>query len=224
MKLKGTPALSLPIGNNIDYNKTINFELTGCQMTDQINETKTLFAVFIMVLLMIATRGHSNWLSSLVHLPDFTIPALFIAGIYLRQFWVAFIIIISAIAIDNYAIVHEGVSAHCITPAYSVLPFTYYGIFWVGKYMSSLNIDTSIVKNAMIVIVAASTQWLVATSSYYFFTATYAKTGWANFPAYMAQWSVAEIAPVLYWMIAVSIVFTLNKRYSFIPYFSTQKN
>ncbi|MBT7498482.1 MAG: hypothetical protein HN639_02900, partial [Candidatus Thioglobus sp.] len=148
-------------------------------MTNQINKTRTIFAVFIMVLLMIATRGHSNWLSSFVHLPDFTIPALFIAGIYLRQFWVAFVIILSAIAIDNYAIVHEGISANCITPAYSVLPLTYYGIFWVGKYINSLNIDTSIVKNALIVIAATSTQWLVATSSYYFFTATYAKTGWA---------------------------------------------
>ena len=182
-------------------------------MTDQINKTRTIFAVFIMVLLMIATRGHANWLESIVHLPDFTIPALFIAGIYLRKFWAAFVIIISAVAIDNYAIVYEGISANCITPAYSVLPFTYYGIFWVGKYMSSLNIDTSIVKNALIVIVATSTQWLIATSSYYFFTATYAQ-----------QWSVVEIAPVLYWMIAISIVFTLNHRYSFIPYFSTQKN
>jgi hypothetical protein len=193
-------------------------------MTDQINKTKALFAVFIMVLLMIATRGHANWLSSIIHLPDFTIPALFIAGIYLRQFWVAFLIIISAIAIDNYAIVYEGVSANCITPAYSVLPFTYYAIFWVGKYIGSLNIDTSIIKNALIIIVATSAQWLVATSSYYFFTDTYAKTGWTNFPAYLAQWSTAEILPVLYWMVAISIVFTLNQRYSFIPYFSSQKS
>ena len=193
-------------------------------MTNQINKTRTIFAVFIMVLLMIATRGHSNWLSSFVHLPDFTIPALFIAGIYLRQFWVAFVIIISAIAIDNYAIVYKGISANCITPAYSVLPFTYYGIFWVGKYISSLNIDTSIIKNAFVIITASSAQWLIATSSYYFFTATYAKTGWANFPAYAQQWSLVEIPPVLFWMLAVSIVFTLNHRYSFIPYFSTQKN
>ena len=193
-------------------------------MTDQINKTKAIFAVFIMVLLMIATRGHANWLASIIHLPDFTIPALFIAGIYLRQFWVAFLIIISAIAIDNYAIVYEGVSANCITPAYSVLPFTYYAIFWVGKYIGSLNIDTSIIKNALIIIVATSAQWLVATSSYYFFTATYAKTGWTNFPAYLAQWSTAEILPVLYWMVAISIVFTLNHRYSFIPYFSSQKS
>ena len=193
-------------------------------MTKQINKTRTIFAVFIMVLLMIATRGHANWLSSIVHLPDFTIPALFIAGIYLRQFWVAFVIIISAIAIDNYAIVHEGVSANCITPAYSVLPFTYYGIFWVGKYMSSLKIDASIIKNSFVIITASSAQWLIATSSYYFFTATYAKTGWANFPTYAAQWSIVEILLVLYWMVAISIVFTLNHRYSFIPYFSAQKN
>ena len=193
-------------------------------MSNQINKTRTIFAVFIMVLLMIATRGHSNWLSSFVHLPDFTIPALFIAGIYLRKFWVAFVIILGAIAIDNYAIVHEGISANCITPAYSVLPLTYYGIFWVSKTISSLNINTDIVKNALIVIAATSTQWLVATSSYYFFTATYAKTGWANFPAYAAQWSIVEILLVLYWMVAISIVFTLNHRYSFIPYFSAQKN
>ena len=120
--------------------------------------------------------------------------------------------------------IDKGISANCITPAYSVLPFTYYGIFWVGKYISSLNIDTSIIKNAFVIITASSAQWLIATSSYYFFTATYAKTGWANFPAYAQQWSLVEIPPVLFWMLAVSIVFTLNYRYSFIPYFSAQKN
>jgi hypothetical protein len=192
-------------------------------MTEKINNLKAVFAVFIIVLLMIATRGHVNWIDAFVHLPDFTIPALFITGVYLRKFWVAFVIIISAIAIDNYAIVYEGISANCFTPAYSVLPFTYFGIFWVGKYISALKIDTSIVKNALIVIAAACVQWLVVTSSYYFFTATYAKTGWANFPAYAAQWSVVEIPLVLYWMVAITIVFTLNHRYSFIPYFSTHK-
>ena len=193
-------------------------------MTDQINKTRTVFAVFIMVLLMIATRGHANWLSSIVHLPDFTIPALFIAGIYLRMFWVAFVIILSAIAIDNYAIVYKGISANCITPAYSVLPLTYYGIFWVGKHISSLELNTNFIKNAFIVVLATGAQWLVATLSYYFFTNTYAQTGWSNFPTYIAKWSVVEIPAVLYWMIAISIVFTLNHRYSFIPYFSTQKN
>ncbi len=193
-------------------------------MTDQINKIRTVFAVFIMVLLMIATRGHNNWISSIVHLPDFTIPALFIAGVYLRKFRVAFVIILSAIAIDNYAIVHEGIGANCITPAYSVLPFTYYGIFWIGKYISSLKIDSNIIKNTFVVVAASSTQWLIATSSYYFFTGAYAKTGWTNFYAYVTQWSMVEIPLVLYWIIAITIVFTLNHRYSFTSFFSAQKS
>jgi len=31
-------------------------------MTEQINKARTIFAVFIMVLVMIATRGHVNWI------------------------------------------------------------------------------------------------------------------------------------------------------------------
>jgi hypothetical protein len=192
-------------------------------MTNQINKTKIIFAVFIIILLMISTRGHSNWTSTFVHLPDFTIPALFIAGVYLRHFWVAFVIIISAVAIDNYAILHQGISANCITPAYSILPLTYYGIFWSAKFLSTLKIDQNIIKNTFVIIATSSIQWLIATSSYYFFTATYAKTGWSNFPAYAQQWSLVEIPLVLYSMLAISIVFTINHRYAFVTYFYTHK-
>ena len=175
-------------------------------MTNQIN---TLFAVLMMLLLMIVTRGHDNWLSSMLHLPDFTIPALFIAGVYFRKFWVVFTLILSSVAIDNYAIVHQGVSAHCITPAYSLLPVTYYGIFWASKFISMLAIDDNIVKNILVIIAATCTQWFVATSSYYFFTTTYGQTGWSDFPTYVAKWSMIEIPTVLSWMAVVIIVFTL---------------
>ncbi|MBW5291166.1 MAG: Optional hypothetical component of the B12 transporter BtuM [Candidatus Ruthia sp. Asou_11_S2] len=189
-------------------------------MTNQINKTSTIFAVFIMLILMIATRGHTNWLSSANHLPDFTIPALFIAGVYFRTFWVAMVIIISAIAIDNYAIVHEGVSANCITPAYSILPLTYYGVFWVGKYLTALKIDHHIIKNAAIIIIASATQWLVTTMSYFAWTTS----PWSKFSTYALHWSMVEIPLVLYWMVAILVVFTFNHRYSVISYFSTQKH
>ncbi len=181
-------------------------------MTNQINKTTTLFAVFIMVLLMIATRGHSNWVSAFVHLPDFTIPALFITGVYFRKFWVAFVIIFSAVVIDNYAIVHQGINANCITPAYSLMPLTFYGIFWSSKYISSLTLDNNIVKNASVIIATVTVQWLAVTSSYYFFTTTFNKTGWANFPAYLAKWSVIEIPTTLYTIAAIIMVFTLVQR------------
>ncbi|SMM97892.1 Optional hypothetical component of the B12 transporter BtuM [uncultured Candidatus Thioglobus sp.] len=182
------------------------------------NILSTGFAVFVMVLLMIATRSHISWLNAFVHLPDFTIPALFIAGVYFRKFWVAFVIILSAVAIDNYAIIEQGVSANCITPAYSLLPLTYYGVFWASKYLNTLKIDANIIKNALLIIAIASTQWLAATASYYAFTTS----AWEKFPAYIAHWSVVEIPVVLYWMIAVIISFTLVPRV--IPALTLQKS
>lgn len=175
-------------------------------MTNKIN---TIFAVFIMVLIIISTRGHDNWISAYVHLPDFTLPALFIAGVYFRQFWVAFTIILSAVAIDNYAIVHQGISANCITPAYSLMLLTFYGVFYSGKYISSLVVDNNIVKNSLVIIASVSVQWIAASGSYYFFTEAFSKTGWGDFPAYAAHWSLLEIPTTLYWMIAIVIIFTL---------------
>jgi hypothetical protein len=189
-------------------------------MTNQINKISTMFAVFIMLILMTATRGHSNWLSSIIHLPDFSIPALFIAGVYFRAFWVAMVIIISVVAIDNYAIIHEGVSANCITPAYSVLLLTYYGIFWVGKYLTTLRIEHNIIKNVLIIIMACTVQWFVATASYFAFSTS----PWGKFGTYALHWSMVEIPLVLYWMLAIFITFTLNHRYLLMPYFSAQKN
>lgn len=187
-------------------------------MTNQLNKTTTIFAITLMVLFMITTRGHDNWLSSFVHLPDFTIPALFIAGVYFRQLWVAFTLILSALVIDNYTIVHQGISANCITPAYSLLPLTYYGIFWSGKYISALLVDKNIVKNSLIIIATVFVQWFIATISYYAFTIS----PWVKFPTYVAHWSVVEIPLVLYWMVAVVIVFTFVSRISLT--FSTQKS
>ena len=181
-------------------------------MTNKINKITALFAVSLMVLLMIATRGHSNWLSTLVHLPDFTIPALFIAGVYFRKFWVVFVLIVSAVAIDNYAIVHQGISANCITPAYSLMPLSFYAVFWSGKYISTLVVDNNALKNALIIIVSTSVQWIFVTSSYYFFTATYAQEGWVNFPAYVTKWLPVEIPTTLYWMLVVMMAFTLLPR------------
>lgn len=170
---------------------------------------KKILFLIIAIILIAATRGHNNWLTSMVHLPDFTLPALLIAGAYHQKFWVATVLIISAIAVDNYTIVHQGVSANCITPAYSILPFTYYGIFWVSQYLTSLKVDANIIKNTFVIIVAVSVQWFIATLSYYAFTAS----PWAKFPAYLMQWSIVEIPPILGWMVAVIIIFTLAPRF-----------
>ena len=202
------------------YKAIIKKTITGVIMTNRINNLKTIWAVIIMLALIILTRGHG--LDTIIHLPDFTLPALFIAGVYLRHWMVPTLLIVVAIAVDNYAIVYQGISANCITPAYSVLPIAYLFMYLGGRYVDSLNIDSfqKLLKVAIVLIIAASAEWLLATLSYYAFTSA----SWAGFGAYALKWAPVEMGYVFYWMIAVSIVFTLNHRYSFIPYFSTQKN
>ena len=187
-------------------------------MTTRLKNTTNLFALSLIILLIIATRGHASWLGSAIHLPDFTLPALLIAGIYLRQFWVAFSLILTAVAIDNYAIVHQGVSAHCITPAYSVLLLSYALTFWAGKFISSLSLNNVWFKNAVLVIGILSLQWLIATASYYAFTTS----PWANFGSYATHWSWIEITPVLSWMLVASIALTISARYRMIKSPSTR--
>jgi hypothetical protein len=168
-------------------------------------KTKNLIFLSIAIVLMIATRGHTS-LFATMHLPDFTIPALFIAGMYFRTSFVVFSLILSAIAIDNYAIVHQGISVHCITPAYSFLSLTYYVVFYFSKYITALKFDISLVKNAIIITVITSLQWLLATMSYYAFTKTFAENGFDGFGAYLVKWSMVEIPPTLYFVLATFVV------------------
>ena len=72
-------------------------------------QTKTVVALVIMIALMAISRAQSPF--SAAHMPDFTIPALFIAGVYFRQWIVPAILIVVAVAIDNFAIFYQGVSA-----------------------------------------------------------------------------------------------------------------
>jgi hypothetical protein len=170
--------------------------------------TKHIIFLIVATLLMVATRGHTS-LFATMHLPDFTIPALFIAGVYFRSFFVVLSIIVAAVAIDNYAIVHQGISAHCITPAYSFLPLTYYAVFYLSKYITVLKFDISLVKNAAIIIVITSLQWLLATMSYYAFTKTFAENGFEGFGEYLLKWSMVEIPPTLYFVLSAVIIATL---------------
>ena len=187
-------------------------------MKNTLNNLNLFFITLVMLLLIIATRGHTSWLGSAIHLPDFTLPALLIAGIYLRQFWVAFSLIVTAVAVDNYAIVYEGVSAHCITPAYSVLILSYALTFWAGKFLSTLALDQHWFKHALMVVAIVSSQWFIATISYYAFTTS----PWAKFASYAAHWSWIEIAPVLSWLLATSIALTLNQRYRIVHALTTR--
>ena len=172
---------------------------------------KNYIFLTIVAILMIATRGHIN---AYFHLADFTIPALFITGLYFKRTWVALSIIILAVLIDNYAIMYKGISANCITPAYSVLLVSYYFIFLSAKFLQSLSFDKYFVQNTITIIAILIVQWFIATTSYYIF----ASGDWANFSSYVNIWILGDnsIIGSLSWLgfsaIFITITNHLNNR------------
>ena len=143
------------------------------------------YPLLILSLVLIAlTRSHSGFMG---HLPDFTLPLLILSGVWHLRIN-AVVIIIASVLIDNYAILHQGVSAHCVTPAYSVLLASYYLTYHLAKYL-----NISFVKDGVLAIAIIYGQWFMATVSYYFFVTK----PWSEFPAYALTWIWAETTPTL---------------------------
>src|SRR6056300_791062 len=93
------------------------------------------------------------------------IAILIVFGIYSRDFSYAHIIILLALTIDNYMILYEGVSANCITPGYLILLTSYYLIFSLSRFVSSIEINKFFYKNFSLIILLLTFQWFIATLS-----------------------------------------------------------
>ena len=159
----------------------------------------------IIAVSMMVTRSHT----SIVHLADITVPLLVIFGIYSKNLSYAHFTIISALVIDNYMILHEGVSANCITPGYLILLASYYVIFSLSRIVSTIEINKFFYKNFSLIILLLTFQWFIATLSYYVFTKTFASSGFTGFLSYINKWALPEILPSLIWIGIASLTFTL---------------
>ena len=85
----------------------------------------------VLVLLMALTRSH-HW-ATLHALPDASWAVFFLAGVYLRPFWTAPVLMLGAALVDYVAITWGGVSGFCVSPAYWFLIPTYGALFLAGR-------------------------------------------------------------------------------------------
>lgn len=84
-----------------------------------------------LALLMALTRSH-HW-TTLHSLPDASWAVFFLAGVYLRAFWIAPVLMLGAGLADYVAITWGGVSSFCISPAYWLLIPAYGALFLAGR-------------------------------------------------------------------------------------------
>jgi hypothetical protein len=99
-------------------------------------QNKTFWIATALVLLMFATRF--NHFGSSLALPDASYAVFFLAGLYLGRMRgapaVLALLLVEAALVDYYAINFHGISAWCVTSAYSFLVLAYGALWFVGRW------------------------------------------------------------------------------------------
>ena len=174
----------------------------------------------IMMLLMMATRGHVNWLSSASHLPDFTLPALFITGVYFKNWLAPIPLILLAVFIDWYVISYNGVSDFCISEAYMMLLPAFYMMFIGGRLINSLWVNSfkQLLSITLILLMATGVEWFISSASFYWTAPYLPEPTWVEFLSRVEKYAPEAIRHVFMWMVVVCASFTLNHRFVLVPH------
>ena len=183
-------------------------------MDNKVSKLTIFWSTLALMGLMVVTRGHANPLN-IVHLPDFTLAALFIAGTYLRNWIVPLVIIAFAMSIDWYVISNKGVSDFCITQAYMMLVPAYLVMFAGGLMFKSLAIQNALklMKLTVVMAVSGALEWLISSASFYWMAPYFTDPTVAGFLPRIVKYAPNAMANLALLMIATVLAFTLFERY-----------
>jgi hypothetical protein len=136
------------------------------------NKSITLFA--LLVLLMAATRSHH--FDSLTHLPDASLAAFLLAGIYLPLAAFPALLLVAGLA-DYFAINYAGVSDWCFSPAYWFLIPTYAVMWYAGRFYAARHSHSwgGLALFAATALLATSAAFVISSGSFYLFSGRFAE-------------------------------------------------
>ncbi|MDP2878137.1 MAG: hypothetical protein Q8N74_01220 [Sulfuricella sp.] len=134
-----------------------------------------------LALLMALTRSH-HW-ATLHALPDASWAVFFLAGVYLRPFWIAPVLMLGAALVDYIAITWGGVSSFCVSPAYWLLIPAYGALFLAGRvYATHHRLSWSALPWLLgSVLAGAMLAELFSSGGFYFFSGRFAEPGLGEF-------------------------------------------
>lgn len=135
------------------------------------NKSIALFA--LLVLLMAATRSHH--FDFLTHLPDASLAAFLLAGIYLPLAAFPALLLVAGVA-DYSAINYAGVSDWCLSPAYWFLIPTYAVMWYAGRFYAARHSQSwqGLSLFAMTALFATSAAFVISSGSFYLFSGRFA--------------------------------------------------
>lgn len=149
------------------------------------NKSIALFA--LLVLLMAVTRSHH--FDSLTHLPDASLAAFLLAGIYLPLAVFPALLLVAGLA-DYSAINYAGVSDWCISPAYWFLIPTYAVMWYAGRFYAARHSQSwrSLALFMAIALVATSMAFAISSGSFFLFSGRFAEMSALQYAGSVAKY------------------------------------
>lgn len=168
-------------------------------------KTKSLALSALLVLLMAATRSHH--FDTLNHLPDASLAAFLLAGLYLPLLAFPVLLVVAGLA-DYFAFNYASVSDWCFSPAYWFLIPTYAVLFYAGRFYAARHSQTwrGLAMFAAIAFVATSAAFVISSGSFFLFSGRFAEMSALQYGASVAKYYLPYlISAFLYLAIAVGV-------------------
>jgi len=154
-----------------------------------------------LVALMVITRGH-HFPTVQALLPSASWAVFFLAGVYLRSFWVPVGLFVLASLLDFAAINWQGVSDYCMSPAYiGLIPA--YGALWLsgrwfaGHYGFKPATLFVLIASALVGTLACE---VISSGAFYFFSGRFPETTLAEFGARLVKYAPHGLLSMAFWI------------------------
>ena len=159
----------------------------------------------VLAAVMIATRF--KHFGDMLHLPDASMALFFLGGLYLRRHWTFVTMVLLAVALDWISISYAGVSAFCVTLAYSFLPLAYAVLWYAGRwYAPRVNQSALSLLGAFgVAVLAAVASFAISNGSFYWLGGRYAQPHMTEYLARLWQWGPLFVRTTLSY-VAVALV------------------
>ncbi|MDR4518849.1 MAG: hypothetical protein MRK00_15880 [Nitrosomonas sp.] len=140
-----------------------------------------LLIAFMLVILMIITRGHH--FADMHNLPGASWAVFFLAGVYLRTIWSLPGFLALSWWLDFAAYTWGGASGFCLTPAYVFLLPAYAALWLAGRgYAGQYQFNWRTLQPLSLCMLAGLTLCeLFSSGGFYFFSGHFTDTTWIEF-------------------------------------------
>jgi len=164
---------------------------------------------FILVLLMVATRGHH--FATLQYLPGASWAIFFLAGVYLRSIWSLTGLLALTWVLDFVSFIWGGGSGFCFTGAYAFLLPAYSALWFSGRWYANQHRFEwhTLISLVIAVLVGSAICELFSSGGFYFFSGRFVNTSFTEFGGRLIKYYPSYLQSLVFYVGTATVVHTL---------------